>query len=103
MITIGAQLPAEFAQAFMLTFARVGAMLMLLPGFGERNIPARARLVIALMLERHSSHARGAMRLLDDASAAIQHNRDLLQSAIDNVDQGLAVFEPGMTLISSCH
>ncbi len=60
---------------------------------------ASARLVIALMLERHSSHARGAMRLLDDASAAIQHNRDLLQSAIDNVDQGLAVFEPGMTLI----
>ena len=60
---------------------------------------ASARLVIALMLERHSTHARGALRLLDDASAAIQHNRDLLQSAIDNVDQGLAVFEPGMTLI----
>ena len=56
---------------------------------------ASARLVIALMLERHSTHARGAMRLLDDASAAIQHNRDLLQSAIDNVDQGIAVFEPG--------
>ncbi|WP_366935648.1 NahK/ErcS family hybrid sensor histidine kinase/response regulator [Aestuariivirga sp.] len=60
---------------------------------------ASARLVIALMLERHSTHARGAMKLLDDASAAIQHNRDLLQSAIDNVDQGLAVFEPGLTLI----
>jgi len=60
---------------------------------------ASARLVIALMLERHSTHARGAMKLLDDASATIQHNRDLLQSAIDNVDQGLAVFEPGMTLI----
>jgi signal transduction histidine kinase len=39
------------------------------------------------------------MKLLDDASAAIQHNRDLLQSAIDNVGQGLAVFEPDMTLI----
>jgi signal transduction histidine kinase/CheY-like chemotaxis protein len=60
---------------------------------------ASARLVITLMLERHSTHARGAIKLLDDASAAIQHNRDLLQSAIDNVDQGLAVFEPGMTLI----
>lgn len=60
---------------------------------------ASARLVIALTLERHSTHARGAMKLLDDASAAIQHNRDLLQSAIDNVGQGLAVFEPGMTLI----
>jgi signal transduction histidine kinase/PAS domain-containing protein len=60
---------------------------------------ASARLVIALLLERHSTHARGAMKLLDDASAAIQHNRDLLQSAIDNVDQGLAVFESGMTLV----
>ena len=58
-----------------------------------------ARLVIALMLERHSTHARGAMRLLDDASAAIQYNRDLLQSAIDNVDQGIAVFDRDMTLI----
>jgi Na+/proline symporter/signal transduction histidine kinase/CheY-like chemotaxis protein len=60
---------------------------------------ASARLVIALMLERHSTHARGAMKLLDEASAAIQHNRDVLQSAIDNVGQGLAVFEPDMTLI----
>ena len=60
---------------------------------------ASARLVVALLLERNSTHTRGAMRLLDDASAAIQHNRDLLQSAIDSVDQGLAVFEPGMTLI----
>ena len=58
-----------------------------------------ARLVIALMLERHSTHARGAMRLLDDASAAIQHNRDILQSAIDNVGHGLAVFDRDMALI----
>ncbi len=60
---------------------------------------ASARLVIGLMLERHSAHARGAIKLLDDASAAIQHNRDLLQSAIDNVDQGLAVFDGNMALI----
>ena len=33
------------------------------------------------------------MKLLDDASAAIQYNRDLLQSAIDNVGQGIAVFD----------
>ncbi|MCX7345322.1 MAG: PAS domain-containing hybrid sensor histidine kinase/response regulator [Alphaproteobacteria bacterium] len=58
-----------------------------------------ARLVIALMLERHSTHARGAMRLLDDASAAIQYNRDVLQSAIDNVGQAIAVFDRDMALI----
>jgi flagellar biosynthetic protein FliR len=42
-------LPA-LAAAFMLVFARVGTMVMLLPGLGEVNIPARAKLSIALML-----------------------------------------------------
>lgn len=55
--------------------------------------PASSRLVMALLLERHSKNARSAVKLLDDASAAIQYNRDLLQSAIDNVRQGIAVFD----------
>jgi flagellar biosynthesis protein FliR len=38
------------AAAFMLTFARVGAMVMLLPGLGESNIPVRVKLSIALLL-----------------------------------------------------
>lgn len=38
------------AAAFMLTFARVGAMVMLLPGLGETNIPVRVKLSIALLL-----------------------------------------------------
>jgi len=42
-------LPA-LAAAFMLTFGRVGTMVMLLPGFGETNLPARIRLSIALVL-----------------------------------------------------
>ena len=42
-------LPA-LAAAFMLVFARVGAMVMLLPGFGESNIPTRVKLSIALLL-----------------------------------------------------
>ena len=42
-------LPA-LAAAFMLTFGRVGAMVMLLPGIGESNLPARVRLAIALAL-----------------------------------------------------
>lgn len=42
-------LPALGA-AFMLVFARIGAMVMLLPGFGEANIPVRVRLGIALAL-----------------------------------------------------
>ena len=42
-------LPA-LAAAFLLTFARVGAMVMLLPGVGELNLPSRVRLTIALVL-----------------------------------------------------
>ena len=42
-------LPA-LAAAFLLTFARVGSMVMLLPGVGEMNLPATLRLTMALVL-----------------------------------------------------
>jgi flagellar biosynthetic protein FliR len=42
-------LPA-LAATFMLVFARIGTMVMLLPGLGEMNMPARVRLTIALLL-----------------------------------------------------
>ncbi len=40
----------DFATAFMLTFARVGTMVMLMPGIGEQLISPRARLAFALLL-----------------------------------------------------
>src|SRR6201996_5327 len=42
-------LPA-LAAAFMLVFARVGAMVMLMPALGEEDIPMRVKLSIALLL-----------------------------------------------------
>ncbi len=42
-------LPA-LAAAFLLIFARIGTMLMLLPGLGEQNLSARMRLTFALVL-----------------------------------------------------
>lgn len=42
-------LPALVA-AFLLTFARIGTMVMLMPGVGELNLPSRVRLAIALVL-----------------------------------------------------
>src|SRR3981081_856280 len=42
-------LPA-LAAAFMLVFARIGAMVMLLPGRGESNIPVRLKRGLALVL-----------------------------------------------------
>ena len=42
-------LPA-LAAAYMLAFARIGTMIMLLPGLGELSVPARVRLTVALVL-----------------------------------------------------
>jgi flagellar biosynthetic protein FliR len=42
-------LPA-LAAAFMLVFARVAAMVMLLPALGEQNIPVRIKLAAAVLL-----------------------------------------------------
>ena len=42
-------LPA-LAAAFLLAFGRIGAMVMLMPGLGEANIPVRIKLSIALLL-----------------------------------------------------
>src|SRR4051795_1678359 len=42
-------LPA-YGAAFILMFARIGTMLMLLPGLGEMSVPVRVRLTIALVL-----------------------------------------------------
>jgi flagellar biosynthesis protein FliR len=42
-------LPA-LAATFMLVFARIGTMVMLLPGLGEMSVPARTRLTVALIL-----------------------------------------------------
>ena len=40
----------DLAAAFLLAFARIGTLVMLLPGIGERMLPARMRLSIALLL-----------------------------------------------------
>ena len=42
-------LPA-LAAAYLLVFARIGTMIMLLPGFGEMSVPVRVRLALALLL-----------------------------------------------------
>ena len=39
-----------FAAAFMLCFARIGTMVMLLPGLGELTVSPRVRLTLALVL-----------------------------------------------------
>ncbi len=60
---------------------------------------ASSRLVFSLALRRHDVGDTSALKLLDDASEAIQYNRDLLQQALDQVGQGIAVFDKDMRLI----
>ncbi|MFM9942571.1 MAG: NahK/ErcS family hybrid sensor histidine kinase/response regulator [Hyphomicrobiaceae bacterium] len=60
---------------------------------------ASARLVMTLLLTRGNVSNQSAMKLLDDATEAIQHSRDLLQSALDQVRHGLTVFDKDMQLI----
>ncbi len=60
---------------------------------------ASARLVLSLLLRRSDIGSRSALKLLDDASEALQYNRDLLQSALDQVRHGLGVFDNEMRLV----
>jgi len=58
-----------------------------------------ARLILSLLFRRHDRESRDAFRLLDDATEALQHNRDLLQIALDQMEQGITVFDKDFRLI----
>ncbi len=60
---------------------------------------ASSRLVLSLLVKKNDPTDKGAMKLLDDATAAIQYNRDLLQTALDQVRQGISVFDRDLKLI----
>lgn len=60
---------------------------------------ASARLILSLLFQRHDKTAKDAFRLLDDATEALQHNRDLLQIALDQMEQGITVFDKDLRLI----
>jgi signal transduction histidine kinase len=60
---------------------------------------ASSRLVISLLLRKRTVSTKAALKLLDDANAAIQYNREILQTALDHVRQGIAVFDKDLQLI----
>lgn len=62
---------------------------------------ASARLVLSLLLRRRSVSTEAALRLVDDASAAIQHNRDMLQHALDHARQGITVVDRDLRIVAS--
>ncbi len=60
---------------------------------------ASSRLVLSLLLRKRTVSTKAALKLLDDANAAIQYNREILQLALDHVRQGIAVFDKDLQLI----
>jgi len=60
---------------------------------------ASSRLVLSVLLKRGNVSRQTALRLVDDASAAILYNRDLLQYALDFARQGITVFDRNLRLI----
>jgi Na+/proline symporter/CheY-like chemotaxis protein len=60
---------------------------------------ASSRLVLSLLLRKRTVSTRDALKLLDDANAAIHYNREILQTALDHVRQGIAVFDKDLALV----
>jgi Na+/proline symporter/signal transduction histidine kinase len=72
--------------------------------YAEHNLAsaigaASSRLVLSLLLRKRTVSTKAALKLLDDANAAIQYNREILQTALDHVRQGIAVFDKDLQLI----
>ena len=55
--------------------------------------------MLSLLLRKRTVSTKAALKLLDDANAAIQYNREILQTALDHVRQGIAVFDKDLQLI----
>ena len=60
---------------------------------------ASSRLVLSLLLRQRTVSTKAALKLLDDANAAIHYNREILQTALDHVRQGIAVFDKELALV----
>ncbi len=61
---------------------------------------ASSRVALSMVLRRHNLSRRAALQLLDEASAVLQHDRDVLQHAIDHAQQGITVLDRDLRLLS---
>ncbi len=59
-----------------------------------------SRLVHSLLIKRLDHSSKSEIKLLDDASQALQFNRGVLQTAIDQIEQGICVFDADYRLSS---
>ncbi|QXX75338.1 PAS domain-containing hybrid sensor histidine kinase/response regulator [Methylovirgula sp. HY1] len=60
---------------------------------------ASSRLVLSLLFARHDISRDATLEFVDEISTEIQHNRDILQHAIDVARQGISVFDRDLRLV----
>jgi signal transduction histidine kinase len=61
---------------------------------------ASSRLVLSLLLKGGNLSNQAAFKLLDDASAAFQYNRDILQHGLDHAGQGITVLDKELRIVA---
>ena len=82
--------PAREASAQLIRHAE----FLLSPAIGAST----SRQVLSLLLRPRTVSGHSALKLIDEASAAIQSNRDQLQHALDHARQGITVFDFNLAL-----
>ena len=70
------------------------AEFLLSPAIGAST----SRQVLSLLLRPRTVSGQSALKLIDEASAAIQSSRDQLQHALDHARQGITVFDSNLAL-----
>ncbi|RXF70865.1 hybrid sensor histidine kinase/response regulator [Hansschlegelia zhihuaiae] len=60
---------------------------------------ASSRLVLSMLLTKRDVTTTDALKLLDDASAAMLTSRDVLQNALDHARQGVTAIDKNMKLV----
>ena len=70
------------------------AEFLLSPAIGAST----SRQVLSLLLKPRTVSGQSALKLIDEASAAIQSSRDQLQHALDHARQGVTVFDANLAL-----
>ncbi len=70
------------------------AEFLLSPAIGAST----SRQVLSLLLRPRTASGQSALKLIDEASAAIQSSRDQLQHALDHARQGVTVFDANLAL-----
>ena len=70
------------------------AEFLLSPAIGAST----SRQVLSLLLKPRAVSGQSALKLIDEASAAIQSSRDQLQHALDHARQGITVFDANLAL-----